>query len=94
MSTNTSVSSNCDPELKTRLATVFQRLAPDWELEEELKTIEDDTDRSFFRKQFRAGAGVDPPDDLDPPAARRVVITIFAENVSSPELYGGRFDVS
>ena len=53
-------------------------------------TVEDDHDLSLFKEQFRRGAGMDPPDDLDPPGAERVVITIHAEQVSSPTLYGGR----
>lgn len=55
-------------------------------------TLEDDTDRSFFREQFMDGTGgEEPPDDMDPPDAQRVVITIHPEKVSAPVLYGGRF---
>jgi len=56
-------------------------------------SISEDPDRSFFRAQFRAGAGVDPPDDVDPPEAQRVVLTLHPQKVSAPQLYGGRFDV-
>lgn len=56
-------------------------------------TIEDDSDRSFFRRQYLEGTGgQEPPDDLDPPDAERVVITIHPEQVSSPTIHGGRFD--
>lgn len=56
-------------------------------------TIEDDPGRAFFRAQFKAGSGSDPPDDVDPPEAERVILTIHAEKVSAPSLYGGRFDL-
>ena len=55
-------------------------------------SLEDDLDRSFFRKQFMAGAGVEPPENIDPPGSERVIITIDPKQVSSPKLYGGRFD--
>ena len=56
-------------------------------------TIEDDTDRSFARRQFFEGSGgKEPPADMDPPEAERVIITIHPQQVSSPTLYGGRFD--
>ena len=50
-----------------------------------------DPDRSFFREQFMRGmGGIEPPADLDPPDAERVIITIHPQQVSSPSLYGGR----
>ncbi len=57
-------------------------------------TIEDDdADNSFFRRQFFEGtAGEEPPDDLDPPGSQRVILTIHPEQVSSPAMYGGRFE--
>lgn len=56
-------------------------------------TIEDDVDRSFARRQFVEGSGgKEPPEDMDPPEAERVIITIHPQQVSSPTLYGGRFD--
>ncbi|MFO7550564.1 MAG: PPOX class F420-dependent oxidoreductase [Haliea sp.] len=55
-------------------------------------SLQDDTDRSFFRRQFMAGSGgEEPPEDLDAPGAERVIITIHPQQVSSPKLYGGRF---
>lgn len=55
--------------------------------------LEDDPDRSFSRLQFMAGSGgQEPPADLDPPHAERAIITIRPQQVSSPKLYGGRFD--
>lgn len=57
-------------------------------------TLEDDTDRSFFLTQFREGSGGgEPPEDMDPPGAERVVITVIPTKVSAPKLYGGRFDI-
>lgn len=55
-------------------------------------SLGDDQDKSFFREQFIRGAGVEPPDNLDPPEAQRVIITIHPQQVSSPRLYGGRLD--
>lgn len=56
-------------------------------------TIEDDADRSFARRQFVEGSGgQEPPEDMDPPEAERIIITLHPEQVSSPTLYGGRFD--
>lgn len=55
-------------------------------------SLEDDPDGSFMRAQFRAGMGVDPPDDLDPPGAERAIINIHPLQVSSPRIYGGRFE--
>lgn len=56
-------------------------------------TLEDDADRSFARLQFVLGSGgQEPPADLDPPEAERVIIKIHPQKISSPTLYGGRFD--
>lgn len=56
-------------------------------------TVEDDADRSFFREQFRRGmGGEEPPADLDPPDAERVIIAIHPQQVSAPKIYGDRFD--
>lgn len=58
-----------------------------------IATIKDDTDRSFARRQFVEGSGgKEPPADMDPPDAERIIISIHPEQVSSPTLYGGRFD--
>ncbi len=55
-------------------------------------TVADDPDRSFFRAQFMGGTGSEPPDDIDPPEAERVIITLHPLRLSAPQLYGGRFD--
>ena len=56
-------------------------------------TIQEDRDRSFARRQFIEGSGgQEPPEDMDPPEAERIIITIHPEQISSPTLYGGRFD--
>jgi PPOX class probable F420-dependent enzyme len=56
-------------------------------------TLADDPQRDFFRRQFMAGSGgVEPPEDIDSPAAERAIIIIHPHRVSSPSLYGGRFD--
>ena len=56
-------------------------------------TIEEDPDRSFFREQFRRGmGGEEPPEDLDPHDAERVIIVIHPWQVSAPKIYGDRFD--
>lgn len=56
-------------------------------------TLQDDPDRAFFRRQFMEGMnGEEPPEDLDPPNAERVVICIHPEQVSAPKLYDGQFD--
>lgn len=56
-------------------------------------TLADDSQRDFFRRQFMAGSGgVEPPEDIDLPGAERAIITIHPYRVSSPSLYGGRFD--
>ncbi|MBT4518914.1 MAG: PPOX class F420-dependent oxidoreductase [Halieaceae bacterium] len=57
-----------------------------------LATLEDDLDRSFFRRQFARGSfGSEPPPDLDPPGSERVIITIHAQQISCPKLYDGKF---
>lgn len=43
-------------------------------------TLEDDSDRSFFRQQYRLGAGEEAPADLDPPDSQRIVITIHSRS--------------
>ena len=53
-------------------------------------TLEEDLDRSFLRSTFVA-AGMEPPEDLDPPGTERVIVRIHAQQSSSPYLYGGRF---
>jgi PPOX class probable F420-dependent enzyme len=56
-------------------------------------TLADDSDRSFFREQFMRGTGgEEPPPNLDPPNAERVVIVIHPHQVSAPKVYGDRFD--
>lgn len=56
-------------------------------------TLTDDKDRSFARRQFMLGSGgMEPPADMDAPHAERVIIQIHPQQVSSPKLYGGRFD--
>jgi PPOX class probable F420-dependent enzyme len=52
----------------------------------------DDPDRSYLRHNFTTLMGVEPPADLDPPDAERVTIYLRPEQVSSPVLYGGRFN--
>ena len=56
-------------------------------------SLEDDTDRSFLRRQFRetSGGEEEAPADLDPPEAERVIVRIHPQQSSSPLLYGGRF---
>ena len=54
-------------------------------------SIEEDSDRSFLRDDFRAAGHADPPDDLDPPDTERVSVRIHSIKSSSPLLYGGRF---
>ncbi len=53
-------------------------------------TIEEDPDRSFLRSTF-VSAGMEPPEDLDPPGTERVIVRIHPQQSSSPFLYGGRF---
>jgi PPOX class probable F420-dependent enzyme len=56
-------------------------------------TVDGDRDRSFFREQFMRGmGGREPPADLDPPDAERVIIVIHPHQVSAPKVYGDRFD--
>ena len=56
-------------------------------------TLMDDPDRRFFREQFMRGmGGEEPPPDLDPPTAERVIIVIHPYQVSAPKVYGNRFD--
>ena len=56
-------------------------------------TVADDSDSAFLKMQFASGSGgAEPPEDMDPPSAERVVITLHPEQVSAPQLYGGRFD--
>lgn len=52
----------------------------------------DDPDRSQFIEQFTRMAGTAPPAGMDPPDAERVTIVIHIEQVSCPQLYGGRFN--
>ena len=52
----------------------------------------DDPDKSYLRSAFRQLTGEDPPQDMDPPGAQRVTIYIRPEQVSSPAMYGGRFE--
>lgn len=54
--------------------------------------IVDDPDRDYLRYQFKKLAGEELPEDMDPPDAERVVLYLLPEQVSSPVLYGGRFD--
>ena len=54
--------------------------------------LHDDPDRAFFNTQFRDGTGEDPPENMDAPGAQRVVIEVMPEQISTPQLYGGRFD--
>ncbi|MCX2980514.1 PPOX class F420-dependent oxidoreductase [Halieaceae bacterium IMCC14734] len=54
--------------------------------------VEDDIDKQYLRAQFKKHTGDELPDDLDPPDAERVVLYLTPEQVSSPQLYGGRFD--
>ncbi len=57
-----------------------------------LASVQDDPDASLVHKQFMKAYGEPPPADMDPPEAERVIITIHPQQVSSPTLYGGRFD--
>lgn len=53
----------------------------------------DDPDRSLFTNHFRTtSGGIEPPDGMDPPGAERAMIYLTPEQVSSPRMYGGRFD--
>jgi PPOX class probable F420-dependent enzyme len=60
-------------------------------------TIEADPDRSFWKKQFKEGYRImydiedaDPPSDLDPAEAERVIVTLHPTQVACPNLYDGR----
>jgi PPOX class probable F420-dependent enzyme len=56
-------------------------------------TLIDDKDRSFSRRQFmESSGGIEPPADMDAPHAERIIIQLHPQQVSSPKLYGGRFD--
>lgn len=56
-------------------------------------TVQDDPGRVFAREQFMVGSGgIEPPADMDPPHAERAIITLEPLQISSPKLYGGRFD--
>ena len=56
-------------------------------------TLEDDPDKALFKKQFQRGMGGElPPEDLDGPDEERVVIRLHISQISSPVIYGGRFD--
>lgn len=50
----------------------------------------DDPDGSLNQRIYRKNTGRDF--DLDEPDAERVIVTVIAEQVSTPELYGGRLD--
>ena len=54
--------------------------------------LEEDPDRALMKEGFRRVTGVNPPEDLDPPGSERVMIYLYPEQVSSPAVYGGRFD--
>lgn len=56
-------------------------------------SLEPDADRSFLDRQFRRqSGGQGAPKDLDAPGEQRFIIWIHPEQVSSPVLYGGRFE--
>jgi PPOX class probable F420-dependent enzyme len=55
-------------------------------------TLEADPDRSFSRRQFVRGMGEEPPEDMDPPEAERMIIVIHPVQVSAAKVYGDRFD--
>ena len=52
--------------------------------------LADDPDGSLNQKIYRKNMGRDF--DLDEPDAERVIVTVVAEQVSTPMLYGGRLD--
>ena len=52
----------------------------------------DDPDRAYLRYQFKKLAGEEAPEDMDPPDSERVILYLRPEQLSSPVLYGGRFD--
>ena len=55
-------------------------------------STEDDPNREFHDAMFKKMTGIEPPEDMDPPDAERVTITLYPEKISCPQLYGGRFD--
>jgi PPOX class probable F420-dependent enzyme len=54
--------------------------------------LQDDPGGQLMKEGFRRITGMDPPADLDPPGAERAMIYLIPEQVSSPAVYGGRFD--
>lgn len=52
----------------------------------------DDPEREYIRSAFKKISGADMPEDMDPANAERVTLYLRPEQVSSPVLYGGRFD--
>lgn len=54
--------------------------------------VEPDPGGAYAREQFRAIAGQEPPDDLDPPGSERVILAFEPEQLSAPRIYDGRFD--
>jgi PPOX class probable F420-dependent enzyme len=55
-------------------------------------SLEDDPERSVLRTCFQEAGLGEPPGDLDPPNEERAAIVIKPQRISSPKLYGGRFD--
>jgi len=56
-------------------------------------SLVEDPDRSFLRQSFMKGSGgEEPPPDMDAPGAERVIIVLHPQQLSSPQLYEGRFD--
>lgn len=52
----------------------------------------DDPNREYLRHSFIQISGQEPPEDMDPPGSERVTLYLRPEQVSSPLMYGGRFD--
>ena len=52
----------------------------------------DDPAREYIRAAFEKVSGHKMPEDMDPPNSERVTLYLRPEQVSSPVLYGGRFD--
>ena len=52
--------------------------------------LQDDPGGALNQKIFRASMGRDF--DLDEPGAERVIVTLVAEQISTPLLYGGKLD--
>lgn len=52
----------------------------------------DDPDREYFLYHFKTRSGQDAPEGMDAPDAERVTLYLRPEQVSSPVLYGGRFN--